>query len=348
MYPRRPLILLAQALLIWSNTVNAQSDTAPTDVVQKRPSILKYEPSVPGNVIFGALYTILGLMFSYHVYKHNDKWALCLPIGALASGLGYFLKLALDPDNFKLMLYVVQNALVVISPSAFLAFNYMLYGRFITAIDPKFDINNRKAGSKMEKSRFSFMPPKIVGRTFVWSDVITFLIQMAAGGMQAAGSKGGASLSKLGYNLFLAGVTIQGISYCLFTALLTVALMRLIEDRRKSPALRGNGWMGLDSRTILIVSGLYVSSLFIIIRSIYRIVEFAEGYNGYLISQESFLFILDAAPLVIAIGVFAFIWPPVLLNAIAAQTRQAENSYNMETGTAPAPNSLKNDWEPLV
>lgn len=268
--PPRFSLLLVQALLIWG-TVQAQSSSNTTDpggAQTKRSSILRYEPSVPGNIIFGALYGIVGVMFSYHIYRHKDKWALCLPIGAIASAIGYFLKLALDPDNFQLMTYVVQNALVVISPSAFLAFNYMLYGRFITAIDPKFDINNTKAGSKMEKSRFSFMPPKIVGRTFVWSDIITFLIQMAAGGMQAAGNSGGDSLRKLGFNLFLAGVTIQGVSYCLFTALLTVAMKRLIDDRRKNPLTRRNGFMGLDSKTTLIAVGLYVSSLFIIVRSL--------------------------------------------------------------------------------
>ncbi|KAK3828051.1 MAG: RTA1 like protein-domain-containing protein [Benniella sp.] len=336
------LFLLAPFLLL-ADSVLAQSQSG-------RRSILRYEPSLPGNIIFGILFAILGILFSYHIHKHKDRWALCLPIGAIASALGYFLKLALDPDNFSLMLYVLQNALIVISPCAFLAFNYMLYGRFITAIDPIFDIHSPKQNAKMTKSRFSFIPPRIVGRTFVWSDVITFLVQMAAGGMQAAGSKGGPSLSKLGYNLFLAGVTIQGISYCLFTVLLTVALKRLIDDRRTNPVLRGNTWMGLDRNTTLIVAGLYISSLFIIIRSIYRIVEFAEGYDGYLIGQEVYLFVLDAAPLAIAIGVFAFIWPPVLLDTIASQTRQAEQNHTMETGSASIPNinNNKSEWVPLV
>ncbi|KAF9962428.1 hypothetical protein BGZ65_009196 [Modicella reniformis] len=354
MSSRRVLLLLVQALLIW-DAVLAQSPTTNTTNPasgnqRKRSSIMKYEPSVPGNIIFGGLYMILGLIFSYHVYKNSDKWAICLPIGAIASSLGFFIKITIDPMNLKLMTYIIQNAFIVISPTAFLAFNYMLYGRFITAIDPKFDIHNIKAGSKMEKSRFSFIPPRIVGRTFVWSDIITFLIQMAAGGLQAGGgTKGDAKMSELGFNLFLAAVIIQGISYCLFTVLLLVAVKKLIEERRKSPSMRGNGWMGLDSRTTLIVAQLFVSSIFIIIRSIFRIVEYAGGYDGYLANEEVYLFVLDAAPLVIAIGVFAFIWPPVLLSTIAAQTRQAEQNYSMETtSSAPIPIGQRSDHMRLV
>lgn len=229
----------------------------------KHSSILKYEPSLVGNVALGAIYTIQGLLFLYYITRHKDKWALCLPIGALASALGFFCRLAMDPNNLKLSLYIAQQAFVVISPSAFLAFNYMLYGRFIIAIDPEFGID--KAQSKTEKSRYSFIPPRIVGRTFVWSDIITFFIQMSAGGLQASGANN-PSLANLGDKLFLIGVSAQGISYCLFTALLTVALKRLIRERRRTGVTQQKkSWLGLDRDTTLIVGGFYISSLFIIV-----------------------------------------------------------------------------------
>ncbi|KAG0272181.1 hypothetical protein BGZ96_005427, partial [Linnemannia gamsii] len=91
--------------------------------------ILQYEPSIPGNVVTGILYAILGLFFSYYIVRHKANWALCLPIGAFASSLGFFLRLAMDPRDVSLMLYVVQNVFIIVAPCAFLAFNYMLYGR---------------------------------------------------------------------------------------------------------------------------------------------------------------------------------------------------------------------------
>lgn len=229
----------------------------------KHAGILKYEPSLVGNVALGAIYTIEGLLFLYYITRNKDKWALCLPIGALASALGFFCRLAMDPNNLKLPLYIAQQAFVVISPSAFLAFNYMLYGRFIMAIDPEFGID--KAQSKMERSRYSFIPPRIVGRTFVWSDVTTFFIQMSAGGLQATGANN-QSLANLGDKMFLVGVSAQGVSYCLFAALLTVALKRLIRERQRTGITQQKkSWLGLDRDTALIVGGFYISSLFIIV-----------------------------------------------------------------------------------
>jgi len=228
------------------------------------PGILKYKPSVVGNVILGTIYAVQALLFFFYIYRTKNKWALCLPIGALASAIGYFCRLGMDPYNLQLSLYIAQQALVVISPSAFLAFNYMLYGRFIIAIDPEFGLD--KEQSKKEKSRYSFIPPRIVGRTFVWSDVVTFFIQMTAGGMQAAGGSTNISLTNLGDNLFLIGVAAQGVSYCLFTALLTVALKRLIQERKATGVARQNhSCLGLDRNTTLIVAGFYMSSLFIIV-----------------------------------------------------------------------------------
>ncbi|KAF9289597.1 hypothetical protein BGZ68_009015 [Mortierella alpina] len=340
--PARSLPVWACYALVLLSTVSAQSApnaTAPSTSEYTGP--LKYMPHVAGNAIFGAIYAILGCLYSFYIWKYSDKWALCLPIGALASAVGFFCRLALDPLNVSLGLYILQQLFVIVSPSAFLAFNYMLYGRLITAIDPKFGNGDDKAaGSRMEKSHFSFIPPRVVGRTFVWSDIITFFIQMSAGGLQASAGDDNPKMADLGDKLFLTGVTAQGLSYLLFTALLTVALQRLIADRKQNcSGLKATGWWGLDRNTTFIANALYFSSIFIILRSVYRIVEFTQGYSGYLISHEVYLFVLDAGPLVLAIGVWAFMWPTVLLDTIAREVRQEPPR---------AQTSERSDWVPLV
>ncbi|KAF9103166.1 hypothetical protein BGX27_010699 [Mortierella sp. AM989] len=332
---------MAQALLVWGKA-SAQSDNTTTSEESDSSGMMAYDPNFAGNLVLGIIYILLGFVFSYHCYQHNDKWAICLPISAITSGIGYFIRLTFDM-TVQLGPFLVMNCLVVISPTAFLAFNYMLYGRFITAIDPKFG-NDTKPGSKMERSKFSFIPPLIVGRTFIISDIIAFFVQISAGGMQAAAGDSDPNLAKIGDNLFLAGVTVQGISYLLFTILFTVAFLRLIEDRKRNyPNQLEKGWTGLDMQTLLVVGGLYLSSVFIIIRSVYRIVEFSQGYQGYLMTHEVFLFVLDAAPLVLAIGVWAFMWPSVMLDRIKVQTRSVE----LEAGASRIESGNK-DWIPLV
>ncbi|KAF9185776.1 hypothetical protein BGZ50_002860 [Haplosporangium sp. Z 11] len=141
----------------------------------------------------------------------------------------------------------------------------------------------------MEKSRYSIIPPRIVGRIFIWSDITTFLIQIAAGGLMG-GARNNLSLVKAGDTMFLVGVCAQGACYFLFTVLLTVTLRRLVSERQRA---------GLNR----------------------------SGRNFFLI-------VLDAVPLVLAIGIWAIVWPSVPLDKIAAQVRDEAQTFYMESGNS--------------
>lgn len=69
---------------------------------------------------------------------------------------------------------------------------------------------------------------------------------------------------------------------------------------------------------------LYVVSALIVARSLVRIVEFTEGFQGYLISHEAFLYIFDAAlmfSVMVAVGV---IHPGEILVALRANRKIEE------------------------
>lgn len=258
--------------------------SAPTlsSQMEEHYRIIKYKPNVAGNIVIGGLYAIQSFVFLFYIIRHKDKWALCLPLGAIASSIGYFLRLSLDPENVSLILYVLQSMFIIATPSAFLAFNYMLYGRLLTAIDPQFGPD--KSHSKMEKSRYSCIPPQIVGRVFIISDITTFLIQVAAGGMLGAAGGNNPSLAKFGDTLYLVGVCAQGACYFLFTVLLTVTLMRLVAERQRAGADRfGKSWMGLDHNTLITASALYFSSLFITVSTLFQSLFAGHFYTQSLI-----------------------------------------------------------------
>ncbi|KAG0337593.1 hypothetical protein BG000_005222 [Podila horticola] len=359
MFTRKVLGALLLASLLGSTLAQ---ETKKKGEINRDNGPLAYQPSTAGNIIFGILYFVLGVAFSYYIHVNRSRWAICLPAGAIASAVGFFIRPTFDADDLQLGPFIASNILVIACPSAFLAFNYMLYGRFITAIDPKFgniatnastttlaeDGTKQPKGSLREPSKFSFIPPLIVGRIFIISDITTFLVQVTAGSMQGQAGDDNPELANIGDKLFLSAVSAQGVSYCLFTLLLTVALMRLVADRRsnKSRSLEG-GVFGLGKQTTFIAVGFYVSSLFIILRSVYRVVEYTQGHQGYLISHEVFLFFLDAAPLVLAIGIWSFIWPTTLLDRIASDNR-AFDSNQPNTSNVHHNNNSRSDWVPLV
>jgi hypothetical protein len=76
---------------------------------------------------------------------------------------GFYLRFILMSHQNSQGLFIVMQILIVCSPAAFLAFNYILYGRFIM---------NTVGG------QHSFIRPDRVARVFVISDIVTFLIQV--------------------------------------------------------------------------------------------------------------------------------------------------------------------------
>lgn len=132
------------------------------------------------------------------------RWTLCLPIAEIFSSLGYILRIVCRTNQQSIALYAVANLFVILSPAAFLAFNYMMYSRLVTAIDEDITSNSKRS----TRSRFSLLPPRLFGRIFVWSDVITFLIQAGGGGLQVQ-----SSTADIGNKLFLIGVILQAGEY---------------------------------------------------------------------------------------------------------------------------------------
>lgn len=80
-------------------------------------------------------------------------------------GLGFFVRIVNASNQNSLVLYIIQQLAIVLSPAAFLAFNYILFGKFIA----------RCVGPE-----HALIPAEKFGRIFVISDVVTFLVQVQA------------------------------------------------------------------------------------------------------------------------------------------------------------------------
>lgn len=134
--------------------------------------------------------------------------------------------------------------------------------------------------------------------------------------MLAAQINGTASnLPTIGRWVTVAGLVIQIVA---FTTFLYVAYKFQSRAKRDTAV----NWLQQSSyatgRTVRgpreqIMYALYTSGALILIRSIYRIVEFVEGRDGYLMSHEAFFYILDALMMLIVMVLFNVLYPASLL-----------------------------------
>lgn len=76
--------------------------------------------------------------------------------------MGFALRYASKYNPNSLGQFAIEQLFIVCSPAAFLAFNYIVYGRLISYIG----------------TEHSMVNPQKVAKIFVISDVITFLIQV--------------------------------------------------------------------------------------------------------------------------------------------------------------------------
>lgn len=180
------------------------------------------------------------------------------------------------------MPYCIQAVFILLGPALFAASVYMVLARIIRSV---------------RAEMYSVVPLNWVTKTFVISDVITFLVQAGGSGMMV-----NSSLSKVGQGVVIAGLCLQAVSFCLFIVTAYVFQTRM----RRAPTT--------ESFDVAIpwkkhLYGLYTISGLVLVRSIFRIVEYAMGNEGYPLSNEWTLYVFDAVPMFAAMVIFA-IWYP--------------------------------------
>lgn len=120
----------------------------------------------------------------------------------------------------------------------------------------------------------------------------------AGGGMLAR--TGNIKSIELGQNMIVGGLLIQIIGFGLFV--ITAALFHFRMQRDGTTRGYEVPWKEH-------MFALYAISILILIRSIFRVVEYLQGYTGYLLSKEVFLYVFDAALMLSAMLILNWIHP---------------------------------------
>ncbi|KAL5511882.1 hypothetical protein ACEPAH_5100 [Sanghuangporus vaninii] len=250
-------------------------------------TVFDYTPSKAGAIIVGVVLVILSISVLVRLYRKRNWWGLCLPIGILLYAIGFFVRLASVNNPSSRGLFATSQVLIIASPGAFLAFNYIVYGRLIRTF---------AAG----QSQYSLMRPQIVASVFITSDIVTFIVQGAGAALSTS-----PDTLQTGRNVVLIGVAAQTASYAIFCVLLVHSHVKFAKDGKSNSS--NFPWA--------LFYVLYFSSIFITVRAVYRLVEFIQGHGGYLITHEVFFYCLDTVPLFLATSIHALFWPGNLIEA---------------------------------
>lgn len=176
----------------------------------------------------------------------------------------------------------MQAILILVAPALYAASIYMILGRLIRST---------------QAEHHSVIPVKWVTKIFVTGDVISFSLQAGGGGIQSAGTL---ELYEMGEKIIVAGLWVQIIVFGFFVVTSVLFNIRNV----KAPTVASvRGQVAWKKHLIV----LYATSGLILVRSIFRVVEYLQGNKGYLISHEIFLYIFDTVLMAAVMVIFA-IW----------------------------------------
>ncbi|EFQ97005.1 hypothetical protein MGYG_00048 [Nannizzia gypsea CBS 118893] len=243
-----------------------------------------YYPSFGAAIAFSVLFGVV--MIAHFIqatfYKAGFVWVVLM--GATWECAGFVVRSIGTRDQQSSGIATTAQLFILLSPLWVNAFDYMVLARMI-----HFYIPSRTIG---------IFKPAMLAKIFVVLDFGAFIIQLVGGGMAGPGQTPEAAMR--GIHIYMGGIGIQEFFILLF-------LILAVQFHRQMLHLEHTGRLLESKRTWRpLLYSLYISLLFITVRIIYRLIEFSSGHTASnpIPYHEWYMYVFDAAPMLVAIGVW--------------------------------------------
>lgn len=224
--------------------------------------------------------------------------------------IGYCGRAAAPNKTGDLIPYILQSIFLLLAPVLFAASLYMTLGRLIRAV---------------QAERYSIIPPRWLTKVFVTGDIFSFLIQGSGAGIMVQGK---ADSMKTGQNVVIGGLILQVVMFALF---IVTGLHFHLRFRRHGSI---EAWAQVPWQGTLHM--LYITSSFVMVRNIFRVVEYACGSDGYLLSTEWPLYVFDGVLMLFTMSWFFWRYPSEL-KQLQSQSGSDVQMSSMDEDSAAQP-----------
>jgi hypothetical protein len=232
------------------------------------------------------------------LYAGSVKIRSNLCTGEIAGYTGRIIS-ANESPNYSIGYFAWQSTALLLAPVMFAASIYMCLGRIILLTD---------------SSSLSPIPPRYLTILFVSSDVLGLLVQGSGAIIMPLGTL---SEYHIGSDIVIAGLALMAASFAVFIFVALTFDYRVRRHSTKNSSLQSS----IDWNVHLWV--LYSGSILIFVRSVFRLVEYAQGNSGWLISHEWTLYFFDST-LMFVVLVMSNVWHPSHLQALLTGGRYCE------------------------
>ncbi|KAK4944214.1 hypothetical protein LTR10_016327 [Elasticomyces elasticus] len=276
--------------------------------------IWSYCPSLAAAILFTILFGITSTAHITQAFIYRKPFAWVLIMGALWETGGYVVRILSIYHPLNSGIFTGQLLLILLAPLWVNAYIYMLLGCMIHFF--------------LESDRVFKIKARLITRMFVLFDITAFLIQATGGTM--TGPSSSTSTQNLGLDIYTAGVGVQ-LGFLVIFVSLAIGFQQKLKKQSQSPndiesttrlAAYNGSPMRIPSPSPSpmpsmpdsalarpLLRTLYIVMTLIILRNLYRLVEFAMGANSPTVTHEWFAYVFDAVPMFCALVVLN-VWNP--------------------------------------
>jgi len=245
------------------------------------PIYYGFYPDINLAIVSLVLYLVVVIIVTGITIRFK-KWNFLVLSGAgFADCLGWALRMVSTKETTSLPLYINASLFLLLPPTIAATVNYSLLSQVMIENDIKHKL----------------FTPKRVKWVFLIVDVSAFVLQLFAGGAMAI-----QSLANIGRWGIVAGLAISLLCFFFFLCLciyIHIKAERLVQGSRPH-------WHK-------IFLALYINMILLVIRSVFRLAEFAPGYHSAISLNEPLFYGLDALPILLVYATWIPLHPGFIM-----------------------------------
>ncbi|KAM7196697.1 RTA1 like domain containing protein [Rhypophila sp. PSN 637] len=250
----------------------------------------QFAPSLAVAIIFGII-TVIHIVEAF-LYKKKYSWVIIM--GSLWETIAFAIHCLGTKDQQVAAYSVAWTLLFLLAPLWINAYAYMTFARMVQYWHPEQKV---------------FLKAKTIGMWFVLADIVSFIIQAAGGVMASPGND--PEYIKRGLDIYTGGTALQQFFIFIFIGLMIV-FQRRVSQVGNVGYTYANETGGVPKKSYRpLLFALYGTLLFITIRIMFRIVEFAKGFGpeNPIPFNEVYIYALDVLPMMVALLILAVFHP---------------------------------------
>ncbi|KAF2271971.1 RTA1-domain-containing protein [Westerdykella ornata] len=244
-----------------------------------------YIPNLWAALAFAIVFTLLTAIHAWKMYRTRLWYCSLFVIGGVFEVIGYLFRIAARYDTSSLPLSILQSVFPLLAPILFAASLYMVYARVVRSLHAEF---------------LSIVPSRWTTIIFVGGDWFCLNVQSSG-----AGLLGKPKNAKIAEAIIVAGLGLQILVFVAFMVLCSHFHVRYRRHERE----KGCSQISEAVPWQAILNMLYGTSLLILVRNVFRMVEFIMGQDSYLFENEWPVYVFDGVLMGLVMAAFWWWFP---------------------------------------